>query len=410
MMITLFRYIQFTTIILTTTLFLSGCGTTHVINSNPSQARVYCGYKSYNDFRLCGETPFIKPGTPKNTYYLEMYGYKSSDIFMLPAAGTESSKKHIDLIEDPSVKASLINSDNNMQESANNINKTEKTSRQSRQTNMMGDISSWVFPANQIANPSSIAVIIGNRNYLKGVPDVEFAHNDADLMKRYVIELLGYREGNVIDIRDATQADFISVFGNAKSHKGKLFNWLRPGESDVFVYYSGHGAPGMSDGQGYLLPVNGDPNTVELNGYPLETLYNNLSKLPTKSLTVALDACFSGSSQAGSVVKNASSISLKLVNTETTIPKATILTATDLSEVASWDDEAQLGLFTRYFLAGVTGQADQDGFGNGDGQVTLGELKKYLKSEVTYMARRLYSRDQHPQVSGNDEKLLAITN
>lgn len=262
-------------------------------------------------------------------------------------------------------------------------------------------------------NENAIAVIIGNKNYHRqgqNVPNVDFAHNDADLIKRFVVEGLGYREGNIIDLRDATQANLVSVFGNKEMHKGKLYNWLRPDESDVFIYYSGHGAPGLSDGHGYLLPVDADPNTVELNGYPLETLYTNLGKLPAKGLTVIIDACFSGNSQAGMVVKNASPAMLKVVETKGALPNATVITAAGVSEVASWDRNAELGLFTRHFLEGVMGKADKDKFGNGDGKITLGELKNYLDNEVTYMARRLYNREQHPQVSGEIEMILAVTN
>jgi len=259
-------------------------------------------------------------------------------------------------------------------------------------------------------NDSAVAVIIGNRNYSNqglGVPDVDFAHNDATVIKSYVTKGLGYREGNIIDLRDATQANLVSVFGNKDNFKGKLYNWVRPQESDVFVFYSGHGAPSLSSGEGYLLPVNADPNTVDLNGYSLSTLYKNLNKLPARSLTIIIDACFSGSSQAGAVVQNASSIILKQINTKNTLPKASILTAAGVSEVASWDQETKLGLFTRHFLEGVSGKADQNKFGNGDGKVTLKEVRKYLESEVTYMARRLYNREQHPQISGPENRVLA---
>lgn len=273
-----------------------------------------------------------------------------------------------------------------------------------------GQVLTFKFPQAITPNPDAVAVIIGNRNYTKGAPNVDFAQNDADLIKQFVLKSLGYREGNIIDLRNATQADLISVFGNKENYRAKLFNWLRPGTSDVFVYYSGHGVPSLSTGQGYLLPVDADPSTVEFNGYPLETMYANLGKLPAKSVTVVIDACFSGNSQAGMVVRNASPAMLKVVEATAALPKATVITAASASEVASWDEGAKLGLLTRHFLEGVTGKADKDGIGNADGRVTLGELKSYLENEVTYMARRLYMRDQHPQVSGKAEMVLAATN
>lgn len=266
------------------------------------------------------------------------------------------------------------------------------------------------LPRTAKVNRDAVAVVIGNRNYAKNnadVPDVSYAHNDAELMKRYLVETLGYREGNIIFLKDAAQGQMVATFGNDKNPKGTLYNWVRPGQSDVFVYYSGHGAPGMQNGKGYLLPVDANPAAVELNGYPLDVLYQNLAQVPARSLTVVIDACFSGGSEGGSIVKNASSIALRRVDSEFTLSKGAVFTAAGLSEVASWDKESELGLFTRYFLEGVSGQADKEGFGNKDGQVTAAELKSYLESEVSYMARRLYMREQHPQVSGNGATVLS---
>ena len=261
-------------------------------------------------------------------------------------------------------------------------------------------------------NRYAVAVIIGNKNYVaaqKGVPDVAFAENDAEVMFQYVTKSLGYREGNVIYIKDASQADFISTFGTSDNPKGKLYDWIRPNKSDVFIYYSGHGAPGLTHGKSYLLPVNADPMKVELNGYALDTLYANIAKLPAQNIMVVIDACFSGGSASGSIIRSASSISLRVIDTKpTVIPQATILTAAKAQEVASWDEKAGHGLFTRHFLEGMTGLADTNNFGNGDGIITLAELKTYLNEEVSYRARRSFGRDQHPQVVGDDSKVLAI--
>jgi hypothetical protein len=254
------------------------------------------------------------------------------------------------------------------------------------------------------SNPDAVAVIIGNKKYGARLPQVDFAHNDAEAMKRFVVEILGINERNVIDMRDVTRADMEAVFGNARTYKGKLWRWVRPRESDVFVYYSGHGVPGMNDGRQYLLPVDGDPEKAEIGGYPAELLYSNLAKLEARSVTVFLDACFSGESPRGTLVRNASGIRV----TPREIPQVsfTVVSAARIDQVASWDKEAQHGLFTKYLLEALYGAADGNRYGNSDRRITLSEIKVYLDHEMTYSARRQYGRDQQAMVSGNPDKVI----
>ena len=47
--------------------------------------------------------------------------------------------------------------------------------------------------------------------------------------------------------------------------------------------------------------------------------------------------------------------------------RAVVLTAAGTNQVASWDHEARLGLFTRYVLEGLAGAADRDEFSDGNG-------------------------------------------
>lgn len=259
-------------------------------------------------------------------------------------------------------------------------------------------------------NQYAVALVIGNSDYIasgKSVPNVDYAINDSISIRDYLVNFRGYKVGNIIYLENANQSDLISTLGNKQNHKGKLFNWVRPNESDLFVYYSGHGAPSLTDGSGYLLPVDADPSTVELNGYSIDTLYSNLLKIPAKSITVIIDACFSGSSQGGAITKNASSITLRPINIPKQLGNINILTATDVGQVASWDKEEKHGLFTSYFLKAVRGEADQGKMGNGDKKVSLSEIKNYLDLEVSYMARRIYGREQNPQVSGNNDFIFS---
>ena len=242
--------------------------------------------------------------------------------------------------------------------------------------------------------PNDIAVIIGNANYANGkdIPNVVPAYADAEGIKNYVTQALGIAEDNIIFLKDATQTDLIGTFGNKDSHKGRLFRYLTPNKSRVFVFYSGHGAPG-DQGTNFLVPTDAEASLIDLNGYSLKTLYQNLSKLPAKSVTVVLEACFSGTSDAGTVISNASPVYLKAKDTG--IPSnITVIAAGAANQIASWETDKSHGLFTKYFLKGMSGEADNDN----DQQVSWVELKDYFEKTVTRSAMRNYGREQTPQI------------
>ena len=161
----------------------------------------------------------------------------------------------------------------------------------------------------------------------------------------------------------------------------------------MHVYYAGHGAPGGSEGGAYLVPSDADGNRIELNGYPLEVLYRNLGALPAQSVMVVLEACFSGASQAGAVISNASPVFLK-PKLAAVPPNVTVIAAGAANQMASWEEDGSHGLFTKYFLKAMGGEADAKPYGDGDGTVQLTELDAYLKDTLTYYARRYYGRDQ----------------
>jgi carboxyl-terminal processing protease len=259
--------------------------------------------------------------------------------------------------------------------------------------------------AKQPENRHAVAVIIGNKVYADKVPTVSFAHNDADAMRDFLVNQLGYREGNIIDLRDASQARFTAVFGSEKSHKGKLFGYVRPNKSDVTVFYSGHGVPGSNDQRGYLLPVDGDPDLAEFNGYPIDLLFRNLAKIESRSMTVFLDACFSGNTPKGPLLRSASGISITPKMPEAA-GKMVVVTAAQGDQLASWDVVARQGLFTKHLLRALKGAADGNEYGNGDGKVTLGEVQTYLDDEMTYQARRQFGRRQQVWSQGDPEVIL----
>ncbi len=246
--------------------------------------------------------------------------------------------------------------------------------------------------AGGVRNPDGVAVIIGNKGY-HHVGEVRYAHRDAEAFRHYVLDVLGFDEENLIDLRDATQGDMVGVFGTAQDHEGQLAFWVDPdGASDVVVFYSGHGMPGLGEGdpRAYLLPADANPNKPELNGYSVDVLTRNLGKLPARSVAVYLDACFSGTGGDGQALLKASPIVPEASLPEDVGANTTVFTATAGKQLAYWDEEAGHGMFTHHLLNALYGEADADG----DGRVTVAETERHLARHLRRAVRRAYHREQ----------------
>ena len=249
----------------------------------------------------------------------------------------------------------------------------------------------------QPRNPDGLAVIVGNRNYEhKDVFQVTYAHRDAEAFRRYVIDALGFDERNVLLLPDAKRSDLLRMFGKPGNDRSQLWARLTPErEWDVIIYYSGHGVPGLDDGKAYLLPTDVTPDSAREDGYPLELLYQKLGALEnTRSVRVYLDACFSGSSDAGPLIRSASPV-FTLPEAPEVPAKVTVLSAAENSQVASWDRQAGHGLFTHHLLDALYGRGDTDQ----DGKVTADEAKAYLDDYMSRAALRLHNRTQDAVLS-----------
>ena len=245
-------------------------------------------------------------------------------------------------------------------------------------------------------NSASVAVVIGNKDYRQTVP-VDFAHNDAEAMRDYLVGTLGFREQNVILLQDATLSEMVQVFGSeTQPQGGRLWRSVEPDASNVWVFYSGHGVPDMGSGEPFLLPADGDPNSPT-SGFSLDTLYRNLALVKERvgegrEVIVMIDACFTGETGRGE--------SLLAVSAPGFVPAAprsgdglVKLVATSGAAPANWDEELGLGLFTSRFLMGVGGLADNEG------PVEWDALGAYLSESVEAAARRDSGRPQVPEIT-----------
>ena len=79
----------------------------------------------------------------------------------------------------------------------------------------------------------------------------------------------------------------------------------------------------------------------------------NLAKLKeARNVLLVLEACFSGDSHQGMLIRAASGIFIQ-PKLPKRMGKLTVLTAAQGDQLASWDEKAQHGLFTERFLRAV---------------------------------------------------------
>jgi hypothetical protein len=247
-------------------------------------------------------------------------------------------------------------------------------------------------------DPAAIAVIVGNRSYAK-LPPRETSRNDAGAMYTFLTEHLGYRQDNIIDLRDAGKSDLERVFGAEPEAEGDLARMVhsRP-NAKVLVYYSGHGATDAAQKQTYLLPVDAEPYREELSGYPLSTLYANLAKLDAKSVLLLLETEYGRDHESFVLPPNLP----ETVNTALPpqpLPTITVLAASDRGQRTLIDSTYDVGLFTRYLIEALSGNADLRPIGDGDGKLDSAEIYVYTAAMVRLAARKTFGLLQNPVYS-----------
>ncbi len=232
---------------------------------------------------------------------------------------------------------------------------------------------------------NDLAVVIGIENY-KGLPKSDFSTSDAGLMLDY-LKALGFQRRNIefISDADATRS------GIEKAIEAWLPNRVKKG-STVIVYYSGHGAPEPKTGDAYLVPYDGDPNYLEITGYPLKRLYEKLGTLQSAEVVVLLDSCFSGAGGRSVLAKGARPL-VMMTAAATISPNMAVLSATQGTQISTSSPEKGHGIFTYYFLKALK-----------DGKKSIAEIYEYIKPSVEDEAKAL-NVQQSPSISPDAGKL-----
>ena len=233
---------------------------------------------------------------------------------------------------------------------------------------------------------NTFAVIIGNEDY-KYVAAVPFAARDAAIFAKYCSVTLGLPDDNIRLYTNATYGDILDAIDDIKTIS-EVYN----GDIRVIFYYAGHGVPDEATRNAYLLPV--DARSQQLKTcYPIEKLYAELGSLKAHSVTLLLDACFSGSQRGDGMLMSARGVALKPRTDE---PKGNMvaISAATGEETAYPYAEKRHGMFTYYLLS----KLQESG-----GDVTLGELCDYITTKVSQQSVKVNRKQQTPTVMPSPE-------
>lgn len=240
------------------------------------------------------------------------------------------------------------------------------------------------IPLTKAKQEKTFAVIIANENYEEEV-NVDYALNDGVAFSQYCTKALGIPECNVHIRRDATLNNMLAEI-----------DWMQNiakayGEDAKFIfYYAGHGVPDESNGTAYLLPVDGKGSIVA-TGYSMGKLYDQLNALKAASVTVLMDACFSGAKRGEGMLASARGVAIK-AKAEAPKGNMLVITAAQGNETAYPYKEKKHGLFTYFLLKKLQ---------ESKGKTTYGELFEYVRKNVAQKSIVVNEKSQTPSVSAS---------
>lgn len=236
------------------------------------------------------------------------------------------------------------------------------------------------IPINKEIQTSTYAFIVSEESY-RNVDPVPYATNDGKIFKEYCTKTLGIPEANIIFIKDPTKTEFEHFLKNLKEFaKGDK----NPHNVKVVVYYAGHGVPDEKRHTAHLLLSDSFGNNAE-SGISLQYLYQELDEINASSVTVFLDACFSGQKRDGGMIVESRGVVIPCDDTDP-IENMVVFAAAQNDESAYSYSEQQHGTFT-YFLLKKLKETS--------GNATYGQLSQYIEDEVI----RTSYRKQTPSVN-----------
>lgn len=232
----------------------------------------------------------------------------------------------------------------------------------------------------------SFAFIIANENYvhLKGA---DYAINDGKVFKEYCLKTFGMPESNVRYYEDATYGNIVNAVKKIKDIAD-----VYEGDAKIFVYFSGLGTTDAASKERYILPTDASLDALNVTGYSVQKLMDELNALNTKQTVVILDAPFSGLNKEGKMLGENRGVAIA-PKPAVTKGNTVLITACSGSESAYSMKDYGHSLFTYGLLEKI-----QDS----KGQSSLKEAVDYATTWVKKESLKRLNKTQTPQLQAED--------
>lgn len=234
----------------------------------------------------------------------------------------------------------------------------------------------------------SWALVIGINDYAHW-PRLQYASNDAQAMRKTLIERFGFAAERVLLLEngDATRNGILAAFHDRLAHGAVQKN------DRVLVFFAGHGATRrLSSGRdiGYIIPADADPAETARDAIPMTEIQNIAEGFVAKHVFFIMDACYSGLGLArgggGFVRENAKRIGRQM------------LTAGGADQMVADGGPDGHSIFTWTLLQGLNGKGDL----NGDSLITATELAAYVAPAVASVSLQTPAFGSLPGSEGGD--------
>lgn len=236
------------------------------------------------------------------------------------------------------------------------------------------------------AAPRRFAVIVGQATGLPGDEPLRFAETDAQRVAAVLRELGGFAAEDVVVLSRSKAAELRRALITVNARLREV-----PGETVLFVFYSGHA----------------DAEALHLAGtaLPAEELRDLVAGSSATARVLVIDACRSGGATRRKGGRRAPAFAID-VQDRLQSRGVAILHSSAEGEDSQESDRLAASFFTHYLVSALRGAADADG----DGRVTLSEAFSFASERTLSATARTIAGPQHPtyrfDLAGREDLVL----